>query len=492
MSLAQSPSVRGMMTTPGHVVMDWSDPTAHWVLQRSQDLRGWCHVDAARYARVEPDRFSFADDLSAEREYFRLHKVGQDRFCVVGDSISTRKKWPHNLALLTGRTVYSQAVGGSHSPQMVAQAQGVELAYPIPGVHKISPGRIQVRWHRHMALLTRYENYRTQWAECAKSVSEPETLEIYMGTRFLGLAQRVLKPFTTEYASDPRRIVCRQHGLQDGDRVVFMSTDPNWPVNLSVLSAEALWSFSSPNLPAAVVERRVYFVAHAEADSFEIKEFSSDTETLDLGGNAQGENYAECGWYGQIDYPGGTWNLKWHSRTEYDDWIWLIEASANDFAGSSAVTVTIPNTETLLDQSTEIQPRFVLVCPPIASGPPLYPGSYGWTNYYNTYMPWVRSAYPDNHIDTMALLGSMRTPKELGFLQDPAVPELLWIRGDPRYEDTWEASADPLDGGYQMWVGPGYTPLQFRAGFYDGIHLGAAGNQALASAVAAFVAAKGW
>jgi lysophospholipase L1-like esterase len=107
-------------------------------------------------------------------------------------------------------------------------------------------------------------------------------------------------------------------------------------------------------------------------------------------------------------------------------------------------------------------------------------------------MPYIQEHFPDNHIDTMALLAARRTTKELSFLQDQSVPELLWIQGKAWDPATWEASTIEFEGAVQRWVGPGYIPLQFRAYFSDGIHLNNAGDALIVDAIEEAVIAKGW
>lgn len=436
---------------------------------------------------------AWTEDGYFSTAYFNLRLVSNRRLFVVGDSISTIWKWPRNLAFLSGRHTFSQSIGGSTSPLMVGQAQGVELAYPIPGVHQVQPGVVQVRWHRHIAHKTSFVDYRSQWPECAKAVSEPDTIKVYQDGNFIGFATRDLRVFSTDYSEDQKRIYSVAHGLNNGDRVVFISRDLEWPSDLSVLNDfYEKWRYSSPDLPSSLVERRVYFVANATTDSFELKELQADSETLDIGSDSFGSNLIECGWRCDVSYSGGTWDLSWHSRTKYDDLIWLLEVSANDFPYKSASEVTIPNTEALLQQMGEQNQRFILICPPSGSPPSHGPGSFNWVNYYDTYLPWVKSTYPNNHIDTMALLDSMRTQSELSLLIDPETPELLWISGDPLDESTWVASTGAFAGATQMWVGPGYIPLQFRNGFSDGIHLNASANQVLTEEIMTFLNAKGW
>ncbi|MEI6070593.1 MAG: hypothetical protein WCS31_02285 [Verrucomicrobiae bacterium] len=407
---------------------------------------------------------------------------------VVGDSISTPGAWPSPLAQITGRHTFSQAIGGTTSPSMVARARGAELIAPLKP--PTEPGTIHMRWSRPVADRTQDNKYRAQWAYYAKAVSEPASIEVSQNGRVLGQAKKSLKAFTTDYARNPKAIMCPGHGLKDGDRVVFISNDPGYPLDLSVLDAAARWNFSGPNLPKAIVERRVYFVAGATPDSFELKELQGDAGTMDIGGDAAGSPEIECGWDFDVGYAGGPWDVTWRARTKYDGSIWLLEVSANDIPGSSVTAVTIPNTALLLAQMTS--PHYILVCPPSGSFKERGPGTFNWTNYYDTYMPWVRKNHPANHVDTMAVLDAGRTATELGLLRDPKVPEHLWIAGKPGDESTWQAFREPAEGAHETWVGPGYVPLQFRTSFEDNIHLGSAGNKLLAATVAALIAEKGW
>ncbi len=406
---------------------------------------------------------------------------------VVGDSISTPTSWPQKLAALTGRHVFSQAIGGTTSPTMVNRTRGVELVSPPPTT---APGAIQMKWNRHLADRTNSPKYKTQWAYYSKAVSEPTRIEVFQDGRPIGQAKRILKNFTTDHASHPKTILSPGHGLKEGDRVTFIGNDPDFPDDLSVMDKQARWDFSSPNLPSAIVERRVYFAANVTDDSFEIKEMAGDAQTLDIGSDSHGSPSLECGWEFDAEGTGGP--VTWAARTKYDDRIWLLEVSANDIPVSPVTEVTIPNTNLLLEQMTGPSPRFILVCPPSGSYPDRGPGSFNWKNYYETFMPWVREKHPDNHIDTMALLEAGRTKKELDMLQDPAVPERLWITGKPSDANSWQAFKTATPEAHETWVGPGYTPLQYRVSFTDDIHLSSAGNQAIAEAVSALISKKGW
>jgi hypothetical protein len=477
--------------TPPQVDVEWSDPTYKWTLQTSNDLAGWAHLDTAGYQRPQPGTFKFTENTRLAA-FYRLHKVGTDRVFVIGDSISTPGAWPHPLAGLVGKHVFSQAIGGTTSPSMVKRARGVELAYPVS--NPSTPGAIHMKWHRHFADRSDNNTYRSQWAYYAKQVSEPNAVEVYRNGNLLGLANKSLKNFTTNYASNPKTITCPGHGFAAGDRVTFISNDPNYPSDLSVVSSAADWNFTSPNLPSAIIERRVYFAANVTPDSFEIKEFPADGATLNIGSNATGTPSVECGWFYDVEHTGGPWNVTWKSRTKYDDLIWLLEVSANDIPMYPVADVTIPNNLLLLQQMTENDPRFLIVCPTSGSFVGREPGSFNWNNFYNGYMPWVKTNYPDNHIDTMAVFDATRTATEKGLLLNPEVPEKLWLAqaGTPGNPASWQVFRESTAGARETWIGPGYIPLHLRASFADDIHPNGTGNNLIANAVAAKIAAKGW
>jgi hypothetical protein len=95
-------------------------------------------------------------------------------------------------------------------------------------------------------------------------------------------------------------------------------------------------------------------------------------------------------------------------------------------------------------------------------------------------------------IDTLTLMHEQLTEKELSFLSDPAEPQLLWIAGTPALTDTWQAASENFSGASRQWVGPGFTPLQFRAKFNDTVHLGPLGNQIIAGKVKMIDGEVGW
>jgi hypothetical protein len=448
-------------------------------------------VDAANYINLQQGSFRITEN-ARYRDFYRLRKVGSPRLYVIGDSISTPGAWPTPLANTTGRHTFSQAIGGTSSPSMVGRTRGVELYYPV--TNPTIAATIRMKWQRHIADRTQDPARRAEWAYYAKSVSEPTSIEIYQHGRFIGLAQRNLRNFTTAHAINPKQIRCPGHGLTNGERVTFISNDPAYPGDLSVTSLRSAWEFTSSHLPPAVVDRRVYFAANVTDDTFEIKEFIGDTASLNLGGDATGNPAAECGWSFDVSHTGETWDITWAARTKFDDCIWLLEVSANDMPGADVATWTIPNNLLLIKQMIEIKPRFLIVCPIAGSFVDRGPGSWSWTNYYVNYMSWVYANYPDNHIDTMAVFDTLRSAKEKGFLTDPATPEKLWISGQPTNEATWVAYRVDTVGAHETWVGPGYLPLQYRTGstFSDDIHPNTYGNQIIANAVAAKIAAKGW
>ncbi len=422
-----------------------------------------------------------------------LRETGASNIYVIGDSISTPGAWPIKLAPLVGRHTFSQAIGGTTSPSMVGRTRGVELKYPL--ANPVNPGVIHMKWHRHIADRTHTATYRSQWAYFAKAVSEPTAIEVYQHGRSIGGAKRSVIHFTTDYASNTKTFTCPGHGLAAGDRVTFISNDPAYPSNLSVTNSSAAWNFTSTHLPSAIIERRVYFAANVTTDTFEVKELPGDTTTLNIGSNATGNPVVECGWSYDVAFTGGTWDVTWTARTKYDDWLWLLEVSANDIPSVNAVTnMTIPNNWLLLKQMSTVNPRFLIVCPPSGSFTNRGPGSVNWVNYYDTYMPWVRANFPDNHIDTMAIFDALRTDKEKSLLLNPTVPEKLWLltSGTPGSQSSWEVYRTATTGARETWIGPGYIPLQLRSGFGDDIHPGNSGNQAIANAVAAKITAKGW
>ena len=481
---------------PPKVDVEWMDDTLKWTLETSRDLQDWAHIDVAAYTNSAQWAYKVTEDTRSA-DFYRLRKVGSPNIYVIGDSISTPGAWPIKLAPLAGRQTFSQAIGGTTSPSMVGRTRGVELKYPL--TNPVNPGVIHMKWHRHIADRTQdTATYRSQWAYYAKAVSEPTAIEVYQHGRYIGGAKRSVRNFTTTYASNTKTITCPGHGLEAGDQVTFISNDPAYPSNLTVTNSSAAWNFTSTNLPSAIIERRVYFAANVTTNTFEVKELSGDAATLNIGCDATGNPSVECGWSYDVTFTGGTWDVTWTARTKYDDWIWLLEVSANDMPLVNAVSnLTIPNNLLLLKQMIEINPRHLIVCPTSSSYTDRGPGSVNWVNFYDTYMPWVRTNFPDNHIDTMAIFDALRSDKEKGFLLNPAVPEKLWIPtnaagGRPGDQTTWVVYRTETAGTRETWIGPGYIPLQLRTSFDDDIHPGNTGNQVIADAVAAKIIAKGW
>jgi len=184
--------------------------------------------------------------------------------------------------------------------------------------------------------------------------------------------------------------------------------------------------------------------------------------------------------------------LNWKSRTDFDDWLWILEVSANDIPNFNVQSVTIPNTLILLNQLLERNKRFVILCPPSGHQSLRGPGSFNWKNYYESYIPYIQENFPDQHIDTMAILETFRKSRELNMLDNSRVPELLWISGIPTNPDSWISSKTPIPNSSKMWVGPGYIPLHFRTRFSDPIHLNEDANTILAAELSRFINSKGW
>ena len=58
--------------------------------------------------------------------------------------------------------------------------------------------------------------------------------------------------------------------------LTFISSDPNYPENLSVAGQRTRYGITPvPQLASMVIERRVYFAANVTSDSFEIKEYAN-------------------------------------------------------------------------------------------------------------------------------------------------------------------------------------------------------------------------
>jgi len=486
------PELSLLRTGSSEVGVEWSDPSLKWSLEAGPDLQAWAQVDLPSLERVSDACFRYRLETGAEQWFFRLRETGSARVFVVGDSISALGTWPDLLAQKSGGQVFPQAIGGTDSLSMLHQAKGVELRYPRPGVDPVAAGAVRIRWIRHPAFRSQSASFRNDWYWCPKAVSEPRQIEVYKAGRFIGLATHDTKRFQTDHSNFPKTLFSEAHGFHDGDPVTFLSNDPAYPSNLSTFDPPARWRFSSLALPPAIIERKVYWAANVSPDSFEIRELAGSPATLDLGGDTRGGPVVEGGWFFDTVHSGGAWDVTWKARTKYDDHIWILEVSANDFPGYSASGRTIPNLKLLLSQMTGVSPKFLILCPPSGSYPERDSDSFAWENCYDIYLPWVRANHPNNHIDTMRLMGLQRTQKEKSMLADPEVPELLWLKGTPSDESTWQASAQAFQGASQMWVGPGYIPLQFRASFQDGIHLSRAGNQFIADTVAAELESRGW
>jgi lysophospholipase L1-like esterase len=411
---------------------------------------------------------------------------------VVGDSISAPPTWPRELARLTGRDIFSQAIGGSRSPAMLARARGVELVSPPAEASELPPGPVVLRWRRHLADRSHEPAKRAEWPALVRQVSEPLAIELLLGGRPAGAATRVLLPAASDHARAPRTVRSPGHGLATGYRVAFLSPAPVPLTPGNVLPSPAPGSANTPGLPSALVERRVYFVAQATPDTLELREFVDSPDTLDLGGDFAPGARVECGWTVTVDHPGGPWRLDWRARTAFDARVWLLEVSANDIPAYPAAEVTLPNIERLLAQMSETAPRYLLITPPLRHQADSGPGTKVWNNYHETYLPALRARYPARVLELMPLLEARRTARELAFLTDPPPPALLWLSGRPDEEATWNATAEARPGAHQMWVGPGYIPLQFRVSFSDTIHLNTAANRLLAARLRDELAARGW
>lgn len=425
---------------------------------------------------------------SGGKVFPKVRGTPDSRIYSIGDSISYDTALSGAIATALGRDVFPSAIGGSTSPTMVGRARGVELIASSP-----TPGTVTLNWKRHIAYLTDDTGQRASWTRFANKVTTPTAIEVYEDNRLKCIATRVLKAFTTNIASNNKIITCAGHGLSDGEQVAFFSDDANSNVVLTTASHFSLWQHNSttlPNVAATLNEHRVYFVANATADTFELKENPGDVSTLTFTrDNSSAGNRIECGWSATFTYTGGT--LTWQPVGPFDNRIWVMEVSANDFPYSSALEITIPNTIALLDQFGASE-RFVIVAPPVNCGASRGPGSDPWNRYFVDYLPWLLAKYPDNSLDTMTVLGTYRTAQEIAYLDDPATPELKWISGDPAVPAGWDVRDDTFGGAVQKWIGPGFTPLHLRASFSDEIHLNATGYTLLGQAVATFITSRNW
>lgn len=163
------PPSRWLEESPPQI--SWNNPENRWVLEHSPDMRLWRHVDAAGYADEGGQNFSWKDESRASNAFYRLRRIGQPHLYVVGDSISTRTIWPRSLAQLSGRKVFTQAVGGTRSPSMVSRARGVELATTSDPILEDGQLMVKLRWHRYLGDRTHNPEYRTGWAAYSKAVS---------------------------------------------------------------------------------------------------------------------------------------------------------------------------------------------------------------------------------------------------------------------------------------------------------------------------------
>lgn len=252
--------------------------------------------------------------------------------------------------------------------------------------------------------------------------------------------------------------------------------------------------WQSPWMPPGVTEKRIYWAANVSEDGFELKELPNDAETIDLGGDASGPIHVELGWYLDWDYPGGDWDITFASRTRFDDWILVTHCSANDIpeARLPAMDVTIPNTLAHIATQKSRPPEFLVVMPATGTYPGRGPGSYAYTNYWDVYRPYIQNTFPDRHIDTMALLEPHRLAQEIDLLESPDTPRLVHLRGTTTDPATWEAFDTDQGDTIETWIGPGFTPIQFRRQMRDRIHFNAAANELIARAILGWLRNNGW
>lgn len=413
---------------------------------------------------------------------------------IFGDSLSTPQTWPAQFQKLTGIPTFSQAIGGSQSPSQLKRAQGVELMNPET-VKNLKEGSQALRWHRHQADRTDDIGRKRHWPYYGAQVATPTKIEVFVDGKKVGEATRILRDFHTDYERSKTQIFCKQHGLQEGSRVTFYSRDPLSPnSDLDLTSADTpyRWFYTSPDLPKGLVERKVYHVLSATEDAFEVKQLTSDTEPLDVGSDLSGSAYFEAGWTFDLTITNSQSSVTWKSRTVYDNWIFVIASSANDWGKTDASKVTIPNTLEMAARNTSRKNRVMVLCPCFGSYSHWSPDSVQYANYYEVYMPAMKKHFGGRLIDIMAILDDERSEEEIVFLKNPEVPELKWISGDPSDASTWKVTDDKHEGGSHQWVGPGYLPLQYRNSLSDGIHWNGKAGALIAEKVRDKIQAKGW
>jgi len=393
--------------------------------------------------------------------------------------------------------VFSSAEGGSTSPSQIDRTRGVVLAYPIQGRHTIAKGPLTIRLKRANSPRLRNTTplYRGQWRHMVKTVSEPRAVEVFNHGHFIGFARRMRNQVATDYSKDRRKLFWPGHPIRDGDEVVIFSENhPDEPRNITVANWPEVRNWQSPWVPPGITEKRVYWAAHVTPDAFELKVLPNDDTTVDLGGDASGPIHVEYGWHLDWDYTGGDWDITFASRTRFDGWILLTHCSANDIPGPRTPTlkVTIPNTLAHIETLKSHPKRFLVVMPATGTYPDRGPGSYAYNNYWKDYRPYILKAFPDDHIDTMMLLEPHRLPEEIALLTTPDAPRRVHMRGTPTDPATWEAFDTDQGDTTELWIGPRFTPLQFRPSFKDRIHFNAAANELLARAIVTRMREKGW
>lgn len=421
-----------------------------------------------------------------------IETTPQGIFCI-GDSMTYN--WAVDLAeLLPERFVVGRGVGGTNSAAQVSRVNGVSITYPLDGQVKpdnwttatdtINAGTVNIQLRRVVEKNTYYgsvvESYRSQWVERAQQISNPSRVEVFNNGQKIGDATHHTMEVTTDYATDNYKLYRTAHGLANGDFLFLWMQDANRPAR----SELSYWQ--SPQRPENLTEYKAYTVTNATADSFEIVETDLAGTRMDLGSDATGTLICETGWSLDWDYDGGAWDLSIRTRSDISDHIWICQTTTNDVLIGTPDnsyerwgTHTLPAIEYLLDNMLSHPKRFIYVIPTLSA----YDvtggvGSANWIWINDVVRPWAnaRALVDPNFlvVDPYQLSNApgVRLAEELALLANPAVAELLWIRGNPHAPSSWEAFTADQGDTFRRWVGHDFLPLHFRSGndFNDSGH----------------------
>lgn len=457
--------------------------------------------------KVEFPQGIFGDDsdytLDASRRI--LPKAPKSFIYASGDSMTLN--WPHTVGNALNVTSFTSAIGGSKSASQIGRTEGIEMSYPIKGTDTINSGTISIKFVRHQADRTTVNaagnedqsvtnNYRNNWSEYAQLVTTPDTVEVFNNGKLLGFAEHLKNDVTTNYSVNTRKLYWSGHTLQNGDIVsLWVKDDVNRPTRIAQEENNS-W-YESPNKPTNLYEYRCYFVTNAGPNDFEICEYASQVggNGIDLGSDATGVLECEYGWGYEWDYDGGDWDLDYKVRSDISDGVFCLQVATNDIStvdSNRFYTQTAPNIWRHIEAMESHFKRFIMVAIGVSSSAGNGPTSEAHKFTHEKFIPYCRKAFGELFVEWLPTLEARRKPEELAFLTDPAVPELLHIRGTPTDSSTWEAFSTDQGDTYERWVGAGYYPLQYRPSFSDTVHLNDDGLSVVAEKVLEVLNDKNW